>query len=365
MYFSDNLSKGNTIYQDISQYPFIPGLYSPVYPLVVSLPVKIFGLSYVTGRVVSIIAALLIGIVLYKIVRLKARRLISLVAPLLFFASSYIFNWSVLYRVDVLGLLFCLIGVFIILKYENRRLVYLSIPFFLLAVFTKQSYLVAPAASFIYLAFRSKMLAAKFGVMFGGLLVLLFLLGNYLTNGQLYLHLITYQNLSPVLDWTIKRYSEFLVVHAVIFILSLSFAIYGIIRKRHLLLAIYFIIAAIAATTVGRPGAAGNYFLELIALCCVLIVLLIMELEQYINKGSLAGILISTGLVLQLFLFVHLPVENLTRDMQANRELSALIKSTPGDILSEDAGMVVTNGKTLFVEWRIYNKWDCGTSRLS
>jgi hypothetical protein len=351
--FADKISHGENIYNDISRYPYIPGLYPPIYPWVLSPFVKLFGFSFAIGRTFSVISALLTGFFIYKILELKAGRRAALVGSLLFFASPYVFYTTTLFRVDALGLLFSIIGIWFVIKYENKTAVYLSVPFFILSVFTKQSYLAAPASYFLFLFLKNRLEAIKFAGLFIISTLLLFFLINHLTKGQFYLHMLAYQGLTPVLRLVFQRYGLFLQSHTIEFLLALIPAIYLAVQKRWKLFSIYFLIAALAALTVGRPGANINYFLELIAVCGILSALVYKTLQPQINKGSLGGILIMVALLSQVALFSHGPFESLDKKTNANNRVSAMIRSTEGEILSEDAGLALLNGKTVWIEWAL------------
>ncbi len=365
--FANKIAHGETIYNNISNYPFIPGLYPPIYMLICAPFVKIFGLSFMIGRTISVVSALMTAFLIYKIVALKAEKRISFVAALLFFSSPYVFHMTTLFRVDALGLLFCLIGVWFILRYENTKAIFLSIPFFLLAVFTKQSFLVAPAVSLIYLFFKNKRLAIKIAVIFAISVLIIFLIINYITNGQFYIHMVPYQGLSPILHLIIQRYGNFIQDHAIIFGLSLILVIHTTIKRQWWIFSLYFLLAALAALTVGRIGGNINYFLELIAVCCIVSAFVLKSVQFHIRKGTLLGAFVLCLFLMQLALFSHGPFEPLADKLKADQKVSSMIEATQGDILTEDAGLALLNGKELWIEWALgtqLNKlglWDQST----
>jgi hypothetical protein len=351
LYFADSLAHGKNIYPDSSTYPFIPALYSPLYSLILSVFVKYFGLSFFAGRIISFVSALLIGFIIYKIIRLFADYKIALIGALLFFSAPYVNTWTSWIRVDTLGLLFSLTGVYFVLKYEKSRLIYLSILFFLLAVYTKQSFLITPFVSIIYLFSKNKTLAMKIAIIFLVSVMVPFIILNSITQGQFYSHMIVYQGLLPQFDLIVKAYSEFLKLHIIIFILGTIISIYLLITKKYLLFALYFFISAITDISVGRPGASANYFLELIAVLSILCAFAFNRFQTQIKQGTLWGLIILTALVSQLLINAHNPFSSFEKDVQINKDVTNLISSTPGDILSEDAGLVVLNNKTLYIEW--------------
>ena len=351
LYFAHALSQGQSIYQDMSTYPFIPGLYPPVYALACAPLVKLFGISFSIGRTISVLSAILSGILIYKIVGMKTDKRIAIISALLFFASPYIYYWTSLFRVDTLGLLFSLAGIYLVFRYEKSKIIYLSIPFFLLAIYTKQSLIAAPIASFIYLFLKDKKLAITNAGLFGLSGILLLLLCNYLTDGRFYLHTIAYQSFGISLHQATERYLDMIQTHAILFGFAFVQAVYIILKKKTGLFAYYFVASALIAVSVGRPGSHVNYFLELIAVCCILFGTLLSELQPQIKKGNLAGILVTVMLLLQLALFAHPPYTKIAEDLRIGQEASTRIQSSEGSVLSEDAGLVVINDKELLIEF--------------
>jgi len=353
LYFADTLSQGQSIYQDMSTYPFIPGLYPPVYALACAPLVKLFGISFSIGRLISVLSAILIGILIYKIVGKMTDRRIAIISVLLFFASPYIYNWTCLFRVDTLGLLFTLIGIYLVFRYEKSKIIYLSIPFFLLAVYTKQSLIAAPIASFIYLFLKDKKLGITNASIFGISGILLLLLCNYVTEGRFYLHTVTYQGFMPSTYRTIELYLGMIQTHAILFGFAFVQSVYIILKKKPGLFAYYFVASALIAVTVGRPGSHINYFLELIVACCILFGTFLSGLQPQLKKGNLAGILVMIMLLVQLALFAHMPYTDMAEDLRIGQELSSRVQSSEGSVLSEDAGLVVINNREPLIEFAI------------
>lgn len=347
LYFAYTLSQGHSIYQDISIYPYIPGLYPPIFSLVCAGLVKIFGISFSTGRFVSVLSAILIGSLIYKIVREKANKQIAIIGSLLFFASPYIYNWTRLFRVDTLALLFSLVGIYFVFKYENNKKVYLSIPFFLLSIYTKQSFIAAPLASFTYLFLKDKKLGIKIICLFGLFAVLLFLLANYITNGQFYLHTVIYNANLFSINEVISSYIRMIRIHTVLFGFAFFYVLYNVSKKKLSLFVIYFIISALVAVSAGKIGSNINYFIELIAVSCILSGMFLGKLRFKTKKESLASILVMTLLLIQLVLFAPMPY---VYDRSTGQKISSYILNTNGSILSEDAGFVVINNRDLLIE---------------
>ena len=149
------LSKGETIYRSSFDVPpYTVTLTPPLYMLLQSPLVQVFGLSPGYGRALSIlsllIAAMFLGLTLFQLTR---DHLASIIGGLLLFSVPYFFNWSVLDQVDSLALALSWAGLFSIIRWPDRwRGLTLAVLLFTGAIYTQQTYmLVAPATALAWL----------------------------------------------------------------------------------------------------------------------------------------------------------------------------------------------------------------------
>jgi hypothetical protein len=351
------LSNGEPIYHNITTYPFIVGNYPPVYLYLCAFGINVFGIVFSIGRIISLVSTVASGIFIFLIIRETCRLRgtwslqHTLIGSLFIFASPYIADYFPLFRVDALALALSLAGLYIVTRFENTKVLYLSIPFFVGALFTKQSYVAAPIAAILYLLFTT----TKKGIGYAGILVIVyggsFMLINSITRGQFFLHTVTYNANIWSIVRTIKMYVRALQIHAPLFFIAAVYTTYGITKKRVSLIMLYFIIAALGALTVGKIGSNVNYFGEVIAASCIL-------LGMFLNNPECLTVqskkIITAVLVLQLILFAHLPGVTgftvTTADFKNAQHVSEIITRTPGPILSEDAGLLVLNKKPVLVQ---------------
>ncbi len=347
LYFSDTFKLGQSIYKDISEYPYIPGLYPPIYAIICAIFSRVIGLSFVIGRALSFVSALLIGLFIYLIVSNSARKRIAIISSILFFSSPFVDYWTVLYRVDTLGLLFGFIGLFLILKYNKHKVLFLSIIFFLLSFYTKQSFVAAPLAAFFFLLTKNVKLALMFlcVIIISGFLI--FLILNYLTDGQFYIQIITHHKST---DFSLERaraqFNYFIFNHKFLLTTAFLYSLFMLITFRFSLFFFYFLIAVPTAISVGKIGSNINYFLEPIAICAVLFGLLLNELDNWLNRYTLFNVFVISLLAIQFvpnFSFRHyLPTNEIVTN---GDKISVYVKQSDGGILTEDAGFAVLNGK--------------------
>lgn len=327
LYQAKVISEGRNIYKDINEEPYNIVNYPPLYPLIISFYVQFFGTSFAFGRTISVFSVILLGFLIYKICR-------NIYVPFIFLSSPYIFFWSLLHRVDLLALLLSFLGIYFI---KNNK-IFASIPFFVLSFFTKQSFLAAPIATLLYLFTKKEKekvkIALKFGLLnFGTIFALLFII-NYITDGQFYLHTFVYSTGPYNYDRAVSNFLAFLQTHG--FLIAISF--WYLVSNPKNLFSIYFSLAiAISTITSGKLGSNVNYLIEPIAISCILFGLSMKDVPKDLTK-----ILI----VLQLLAFYHQPFHlNPSVDSLLSVEVQKHEK-----ILSENAGILVINGKELYFQ---------------
>ncbi len=245
---------------------------------------------------------------IYLIVRLfKATRLVSLTAASLFFCFHPVIYWGSNGRVDSLGLLFVLAGIYLVGRAEVKEIHSLAImgaiSLFALAFFTKQSLIAAPVAVVIYLVVSGrKKEAAIFsglsGLVYGAGLAILLLI----TRGN-YFFFMTMERFTPFsLVEMLKLWGLSLVLYGPLIFLAVWYAptfikMGGLER----LLIFWGIAALLVSFTVGKVGAADYYFFEVLAILSILMGYILTNWE---SKSSLLKPLLG----LQVIIFVGVAV---------------------------------------------------------
>jgi hypothetical protein len=357
------LSQGRSIYQDINNYPYIVSNYPPVYPLLCALFIRILGMSFAIGRTISFIATILIGFLIYIIIKEHSQqektlsKKSALIGALFFFASPYIYKYYPLIRVDALALLFSLIGLYFVFKFKNSRYVYFAILFFILAFYAKQIFIAAPIASTVYLIFKDTKKGIIFLVIYSLLAFVIFFIINNATGGQFYLHNIAYNANVFSIFAAIRQYIEMMRVHPIIFLAAISLIVYSIFNKESSLFSIYFIVSAITSLSIGKVGSNLNYFCELIGATCIMLGLFFLRFK--INEKN-NNIFVLAGFLLQLVLFTHAPFLTYgtptQNDLDDSKRVSEIIVNMPGPILSENSGLLLVNNKEILFQPFIFTQ---------
>ncbi|MCX7995022.1 MAG: glycosyltransferase family 39 protein [candidate division WOR-3 bacterium] len=347
------LSRGENIYKSINDYPFIVVNYPPVYLLLNAGLFKLFKVSFAPGRLITFLATISVCILIYKILLKKTKKEVAVISALLFISSSYIFKDNPFMRVDMLGLLFTLLGVRIFLDIEHRYNIIYAIGFFILALYTKPTFVSAPLAVAIYLLATNHKKAMVFILTMAIVYSLTFFIINNLTSGEFFRHNVLYNLNIFDIKQAAKYYSRFLQTHALLFFFSLVYIFDGVQNRESIIWITYFIVSAVITISVGKIGAGSNYFFELIALNCILTGLSIERFKDYIDAKKYT-LFINGVLLAQLVLFIHAPFLNEPAIIQTRRQdfqkLAQIISNTDGDIISEDAGMLVLNKKEVLFQ---------------
>jgi hypothetical protein len=182
---------GRPIYTNINERPYLIANYPPLYQIACASVMKLTGSrTLLTGRVISSLSSLCIGALIFLIVFNKTGlKLYALFAVAVFYSFWYVFDFAPYFRVDLLGILFGLTGLYWVEKYSGSNIVYLSVLLFVMAFFTKQSFVFAPASAAVYLFFKSKTKSAVFTSLLLLTTGLIFWTFDLSTKGEFHKHL--------------------------------------------------------------------------------------------------------------------------------------------------------------------------------
>lgn len=292
------LVAGQNIYRlDISSPPYTVANYPPLYVLALTPFVGLFGPSFLAGRAISLLCALATGTFLALILYSQTKdRVAAVITGLLFLAIPYVTHWSSLLRIDLLALALSTAALYVLVRWptepndgrpltanrtdgnggqrsavaglflQERKTVVVAL-LLVAAVYTRQSYaLAAPLAAFVWLWPHDRRQAIRLAVITGGLVLLLFLLLNLLTQGGFFFHVVT-ANVNEFrmeqLTWNLQRLRQ-----AAPILLILGAAVLFLAPRRWPiwpLLIPYLIGSFFSALTIGKIGSNVNYFLELSA----------------------------------------------------------------------------------------------------
>ena len=366
------LARGGGIYNDFRHYPFLVATYPPFYSLLSAAGVRLFGAGFAFGRALSVVATLGIAVLIWGIVRRVARSHFAAAgAAVLFLAAPIVRLWAPAMRVDMVGMLLGLGALYCVLR--GRRWLIPAAALMVLAVYTRQSEVASLAAGVAYLWWvrerkQAALLvggwAAATAAVFGALQVA--------SHGWFYHHIvISNQNLwdlgqfallwrSAVREWPAP------------FLLGLAGAAVALARfgetapgrdgegHNARLLGLYFVFAALISITAGKVGAYVNYMLQPLAASCLLSAVAYDRLEPHLGsaRGRAAWVALWLVVVVSLLLRLLDPMARAggaetrwRRRFEAEQaQAVALIRRTPGDVLSEIVGLPLVAGRPVLLE---------------
>jgi len=133
---------------------YIPLIYPPVYFYLSAFVTRLLGVSFAPLRLVSAVAFAGCLVIIFLIIESTTKDRYSAFIGAGFFAATYPLSgiWFDVARVDSLFVFFCITAIWLSSR-EDATALFLSSLFWILAVFTKQTALIAFVPSFAYLLF--------------------------------------------------------------------------------------------------------------------------------------------------------------------------------------------------------------------
>jgi hypothetical protein len=181
------LGAGKGLYSGINHYPYTVSPYMPSFYVLSAALQRLAVPATRAGRLISFTALLGIVALCWKILRLHGCGHYPAFCGTLAVASTANLSfWGTVGQVDVLGVAFSIAAFFLYSQYRNsgatHRLAGAGV-FVLLALFTKQTMVAAPAAIVFLLALENRRRAALFALTAGGAGLAMALAINAATNG--------------------------------------------------------------------------------------------------------------------------------------------------------------------------------------
>lgn len=366
-----NLWRGGSLYHDFHNPPFAVTSYPPVFYLVSAAVSKLFArwihFVYDCARAVAFAATILTAIVAAFVTgKTKSSRAAQFGTSLLFLGSSLLLPWGFMARVDSLMLLFTISGLYLFIHFKESNLKYLAVVAFVLAIFTKQSALAAPAAVILTLLYQRRW---RQGLFFVGSLVSLLAVcllgGNYLTNGLMSLNIIggvdAPMRCQSVVEVFLRSFSGLFLP----LVLS-SLTLIAFLRRRLngdqlseseaviLLFGLYLVGSlALAAFSSTKLGSDRNYYLDSLLAASVLGGCGIEWLAGQ-SRESWAKAILAVCLVIFVGFsdFINQKYMMMTSDYFVSEDNSSVVehlRPLTGDLLSQDANIPLRLGKPVFV----------------
>ena len=371
-----NIAHGNQVYNDFSHLPYTVETYPPVFALIAALGVKLFGVSFAFGRLLSMLGALGTAALIWAILRRAGTsRLAAALAAIVFLVTPITGWWARVARVDMVALFFGIAGLYCVVR--GGRWLIPAVGLMALAVYTRQTTVAPLAASLVYLWWiRERKNAVLVLTSWAAVALIAYTAFQAVTHGLFYKHIVvSNQNLWQLkllaglwtkvfVDWPYPYVMG--VVGAAVVVVNRQEraamrAAHGGDRRPVMMLVTYFLFAALSSLAAGKIGAYINYMIEIVAGCCLMAGLAYDRLAAC--RDSRYGRPVWAAVWLGLAVALVFPIRGaLTgadfggepqfrrRIMQGGKEAVALIRQSKGDVLSEDGGLPLLAGRQLLLE---------------
>ncbi len=355
------LASGQALYPPIDSLPYIVTNYPPVFPAILNFFINIENPSLITGRMISVISTIVLGLATAGCVRAATGdNRAGWIAALMILASPVIYFWGALLRVDLLATALGMVALWIAMSAGGPR-VFWSLPFLLAAIFTRQSAVEAFIAIAIgLLSSREKgNNSGKYFLIFiiswviGGLIVL-FLLQNW-SGGEFWKHTVTLTRTQFYPARILSAAEWILPVHALMFLLALFALPRALTDNRRRMLGIFFIASFATSLLAGKVGSDLNYYMNLITASACLTGLFAADLFSAFQKQKkirLVAVMLLIPAALAQSGFIEgdrawsfTPRSDSTQnDYRSGENIVEILSSVNGPILSEDEGFCLLAG---------------------
>jgi hypothetical protein len=311
--------QGQWPYRSNEVFPFYASNYPPLFHWLVMPLFLIFGPTLTAGRVLSFIVTLLIAFLVGRVVYTQTRdKPIAAISGLMVLASNFIYHVGPLYRQHMTMVLFELLAVIAISKYDDPKrgkwYIVLSLLALLAAGYTKQLSVATVAAVLFFLFLRAPKKAIVAGV---GLAVVaggIFLLIDLATQHQWFINTMTANANAYDYRQALDLYRQFFTLHFFTVALAIGFSLYQLYRDRLSAYTIWFGFALINSALAGKWGAGESYFATAIVASCILSGLAVVKLKDSLSLKRPRAALVASFLIPLLYLaqaysLRHLPTD--------------------------------------------------------
>ena len=272
------LSRFQLPYQDVDRHPYYGSHYPPLFHLLLTPLVWLFGPAYWYGRLLSLLCTLLTaGAIAYAVWRETGRRPIAALAALAFLASNTVYHQAPLFRhhplmvfLETLAVVSLASAPLPVAALPRRRLA-LCFGLAIAAGYAKQLALFTVIAICVYLLLRSPRRAGRWallGALVGGSIFMAFYL---LSGGEWWRQIIISNANQPGIEhgWRLARL--WLRLHGWLILPAALLIAYQLYFARLSLYGLWFVFAALfGGISSGGWGAGDNYYMTAIAAACIL-----------------------------------------------------------------------------------------------
>lgn len=260
-----SLLHGVPMYHSVDSAPYLFGFYTPLFNYIGTLCFKIFGASIAVLRSLSFLFYLATGVAVGCIMKAKTKNFFAaVIAAFLFYSAFIVAQWSAVARPDMLGLFLLSLGIVLILMKPQKTFLQLMLIalVFSLAFFSKQHFVFAPLAFFIFLLFQDKKRAWSFAGLYAFFIAAGVFVLHIFTHGEFTRQIFVYTGLVPYGNWhTAFRITAITGISALPLVVAAARNIYKSPRS---FFSIYVLCSLLTFPMLLRDGGIQNYLLEFV-----------------------------------------------------------------------------------------------------
>ena len=393
LYQAAKIDDPRIAYKTNDSFPYVAFHYPPVYHVAARAAAAVLRIDLVAaGRTVSAASGFVVQIVIAALMFLALPRRLSWLSRVAAAAAAGLsvtlleaMKWTGYARVDMLGIVLSVAGLAIfILAGSRSRWSYVSFVLFVAAIFTKQTFVAAPAACLLAALFVDWRQAMRLGVAFAAMGAIALGILTWKTNGGLITHLFMYNqnsfsvvrmiyepaiNLKPIVPIVALALAYAIPVSAGVVALIIqkrwrrlaAFTDASRVRRMGVVLTLMWILAFAVSLSSGKNGSNYNYFLEWNIVSCPLAVLMVFRSPWSWSSNprtalvAILPLLVLCGAMPDALLRLRLNESEAARQEQRTRvenyaTLVNLIQQAPGPVFSEDMVLLVKAGKDVPAE---------------
>ena len=284
----DPAYRGANIYQLGEHPPFTVGNYPPVFALVAAIFMKFVGMTFEAGRLVSTLsilgAAILVGLIVWQ----GSGQILPgiLGFGILITMRDGIWSWGPYNRVDSLALFWSMLTVFLVLRYAGTRKVWWAVPVAILTVYTRQSMVDGVFAAFCYLVVRDWRRAIPVALVTAGAGFAVFVGLQIWTHGAFYLNAVLDNENAYSFGGALGAWHTFIGGEGrLAFPLAVAGAAAGLLGTGNVLWAVWLAGSVFVFATIGKTGAASNYYFTLEAATAACAALFFGRLRTFFRRA--------------------------------------------------------------------------------
>ncbi|MBN1631658.1 MAG: phospholipid carrier-dependent glycosyltransferase [Thermoleophilia bacterium] len=356
---AQHVALGGPMYPPVDEPPYLIASYVPLYYALCALGVKLTGVNFVFGRLLSCVGAVAIAVFAALVVWHHTRqRFAAFVSGAMILAMPHFMVWGTIMRVDILALAFAVAG-FYFFTVKHR---FVGMSLFALATLTRRTTVGAMAAALVSRAREDGLVKAlrSFGLQVA-IIAVLFGTAVLLTGGGLYhqLHLHTATSVGKSWSWQqlwsllwVSENPSPLKLWPVYFAITGIAAVWNACHRPTRSLFVYFIIACAIFLTGGRVGSAHNYLLEPTVVGAMMFGVMWGVVSPKAG-GRRIGLMLMAGALAAQMVWMLIP-PHLTDTLSilrprvhssSSRIVIERIQLTDGPVLCEDTGLTLLAGE--------------------